>query len=158
MRNRKASSFALLLSLIVPGLSQVYNAERTKGLVIAGVCLILGAGSFWLSGVNRGAVLLAVVLLWISAGVDGYKTAQHSGQPLDWYYRPSYVVTMLLLIGPFALPLLWQSPYFSRWARWGWTALVVGTVLVFLAIPYMLQWIVQRVPELADVLQQAGMQ
>jgi hypothetical protein len=65
---------------------------------------------------------------------------------------------MLLLVGPLALPLLWRSSYFSRPAQWGWTGLVTTVALLFFATPYLLHWLIQRVPELQAVLQQAGVQ
>jgi hypothetical protein len=45
---------------------------------------------------------------------------------------------MLLLVGPLALPLVWQSPNFSRTSRWVWTVIVVGAVLLFVATPYLI--------------------
>jgi hypothetical protein len=49
---------------------------------------------------------------------------------------------MLLLVGPLALPLLWQSPNFSLTARWLWTAVVIAAALLFVATPYLLKTIV----------------
>jgi hypothetical protein len=49
---------------------------------------------------------------------------------------------MLLLVGPLALPLLWESENFSRTARWLWTILVSSVVLLFIATPYLLKGIV----------------
>ena len=149
MPTRKKPPIALVLSLIVPGLGQIYNIQVIKGLVIAGACLALGLGSFWLSGLSSLSAALALLLMWVSAILDAYKTAKTSGQPLDWYYRVPYVVAMLLLIGPLALPLLWRSPYFSRFARWGWTTVVIGAVLLFLATPYLLNWLIQQMSDLA---------
>ena len=36
-----------------------------------------------------------------------------------WYYSVWFVLLMLtpFLMGPFALPLLWKSPHFPRWAK-----------------------------------------
>lgn len=143
---------ALVLSLVVPGLGQIYNTQVTKGLVIAGTCLVLGLGSFWLPGLTSVSVALALLVVWVSAILDAYKTAKTSGQPLDWYYRVPYVFAMLLLVGPLALPLLWRSPHFSRFARWGWTIVVIGAVLLFLATPYLLNWLIQQMPDLAALL------
>ena len=154
----KKPILAVLLSLFVPGLGHYYIGQPRKGLFIVGICVLLALGVRQCEGVNFLTLLVALGAFWLSAIVDTYQMAQTYGHSLEWYYRPSYVVTMLLLIGPFALPLLWRSPYFSRWVRWGWTTIVAGTVLMFLAIPYMLQWIVRWVPEFADVLQQAGIQ
>lgn len=153
---RKNPLLALLLSAVVPGLGQFYNAEPAKGLVIAGMCLALALGTYWLPGLTRISAALTLLILWISAILDSYKTAKSFGQPLDWYYRVPYVVTMLLLVGPLALPLLWRSPYFSLLARWAWTIVVIGAVLLLLATPYLLSWLVRQMPELKTLLDQAG--
>ena len=156
MLTRKKPLIALALSLIVPGLGQLYNGERTKGLVIAGGWLALGGGSWWFSGLTRVSVVLALVLVWVSAVLDAYKTAKAVGQPVHWYYRTSYVVAMILLLGPLALPLLWRSPHFSRFAQWAWTAVIMAAVGLFLATPYVLGWLIKQSPELQTILQQAG--
>jgi hypothetical protein len=78
----------------------------------------------------------------VSAAVDAYQSAQISGRGADFYYRKPYVVTMLLLVGPLALPLLWQSPNFSRTGRWLWTITVVGAALLFVATPYLVKLVV----------------
>ncbi|MBI3311931.1 MAG: hypothetical protein HYZ88_00170 [Candidatus Omnitrophica bacterium] len=153
---RKHPSVALLLSLALPGLGQLYNGQRVKGLVIADASLGLGIGALWLSGLSRISAVLALGILWLSAALDAYKTAQASGQPLDWYYRPPYVIAMLLLVGPLALPLLWRSPYFARVARWGWTALVVAALGLFLVMPYLLARLLEQMPELGAILRDAG--
>jgi len=133
---------ALLLSVILPGLGQIYNREIKKGLVIFGSGLSLGLLSYWLSGFNKIAAAVALLLLWISAAVDAYKIAKTAGQAAEFYYRKSYVVAMLLLVGPLGLPLLWQSPNFSPAARWLWTVIVIGAALLFVATPYLLEIIV----------------
>jgi len=129
---------ALILSAIVPGLGQIYNREAKKGWVILGSCVSLGLLTYWLADLNKITVALALLLLWASAIVDAYKVAATSGQTSEFYFRKTYVVAMLLLVGPLALPLLWQSPNFSRTTRWLWTVIVVGAVLMFIATPYLL--------------------
>ena len=156
MPTREKPLIALVLSLVFPGLGQMYNTQVTKGLLIAGTSLALGLGSFWLSGLTSVSAVLALLLLWVSAILDAYKTAKTSGQPLDWFYRIPYVVAMLLLVGPLALPLLWRSPYFSRFARWGWTIVVIGAVLLFLVTPYLLNWLMQQMPDLAALLHKSS--
>jgi Family of unknown function (DUF5683) len=133
----------MVLSAIVPGLGQIYNQEIKKGLVIFGSCLSLGLLTYWISGLNKFSTALALILVWISAMTDAYKVAKTGGQPSDFYYRRAYVVTMLLLVGPLALPLLWQSPHFSRPARWIWTLIVVIAALLFIATPYLLKWLIK---------------
>jgi TM2 domain-containing membrane protein YozV len=129
---------ALLLSVVFPGLGQLYNGEIAKGIVIAAACSILAAGVTWLGGTGRVSAAISLFVVWISAILDAYKSARASGHSLDWYYRVPYVVTMLLLVGPLALPLLWSSPYFSRRAQWLWTAVILSSLLLFAATPYLL--------------------
>jgi TM2 domain-containing membrane protein YozV len=145
MASQKKPLVALILSLVLPGLGQAYNREVVKGIIIAGACLALAAGSLWLSGIWQLSAALAFLVLWVSAILDGYKTAKLLGQPLDWYYRVSYVVTMLLLVGPLALPLLWRSPYFSRRARWIWAVVVILNLLLLLPMAYLLRWLRQKI-------------
>ena len=55
-----------------------------------------------------------------------------NGQPQSsrWYHSIWFVLVMLFFVlGPLALPLLWKSPRFPRWAKW---ALTVASLL-FLA-------------------------
>ena len=137
MSDRRNPLVALSLSVIVPGLGQLYNREFGKGLVIIGSCFGLGLLIYSQAGLNRITFALALLLVWISAIADAYKSAQAFGQPPDFYYRKTYVVSLLLLVGPFALPLLWQSPYFSRTARWTWTVIVSGAALLFILTPYL---------------------
>ena len=132
----------MVLSAIVPGLGQICNQEIKKGLVIFGSSLSLGLLTYWISGLNKFSTALALTLVWISAMTDAYKVAKTSGEPSDFYYRRAYVVTMLLLVGPLALPLLWQSPNFSRTARWTWTVTVIVAALLFIATPYLLKWLI----------------
>jgi hypothetical protein len=137
-----------MLSVIVPGLGQIFNEEKKKGLVIFGSCLGLGLLTYWLSGFNKFSIALALILLWSSAIIDAFKVAHASGQPSEFYYRRPYVVAMLLLVGPLAFPLLWQSPHFSRFARWIWTVIVVSAAVMFIATPYLMNWIIKQAPDM----------
>jgi hypothetical protein len=148
MSVQKNPSAALLFSVIVPGLGQIFNRETKKGFIILASCLGLGLLTYWLSGLNKVSIALALILLWSSAIVDAYKVAKASGQPSDFYYRKPYVVVMLLLVGPLALPLLWQSPHFSRFARWAWTVIVTVAVAMFMATPYLLNSLIKQAAEI----------
>ena len=148
MAYRRNPFTALILAAILPGSGQIYNTETKKGFVVIGSCLGLGLLFYWLSGLNKITFGLALLLLWISAVIDAYKVASVSGQPSDFFYRRPYVVAMLLLVGPLALPLLWQSPRFSRIARWTWTVIVVGAALLFIATPYLMNWLIKQTSRL----------
>jgi len=142
MTTQSKPLLALILSAAIPGLGQVYNQEQKKGWVIFGCCTVLGIATYWLSGFNAMTAALALLLLWLSAIIDAYKGAKSSGQTAEFYYVKSYVVAMLLLVGPLALPLLWQSPNFSSTTRWLWTVIVVGAALLFVATPYLLKLVI----------------
>ena len=134
---------ALILSALLPGLGQIYNHERQKGWIIVGCCLVLSLAVYWFSGLNAVTFALALLLVWCSAILDAYKVAKLAGQAAEFYYAKSYVVAMLLLVGPLALPLLWRSPNFSNGARWVWTVIVVGAALLFVATPYLLNSLIR---------------
>jgi TM2 domain-containing membrane protein YozV len=139
MTTQSKPILALILSAVLPGLGQVYNGERDKGLLILGSCLALGLFVYWVSGFNKLSAALAMLLIWLSAVIDAYKVAKSAGETAEFYYAKKYVVAMLLLVGPLALPLLWKSPNFSNSARWVWTVIVVGAALMFIATPYLLK-------------------
>lgn len=120
------------------------------------VCLGLGLLGYALPGLHKVAAALLLLVIWISASIEAYKIAHASGQPVDFYYRTPFVVGMLLVVGPLALPLLWKSPYFSRIARWTWTIIVVGVALLFVATPYVLNWMIERTAEPAPALAEAA--
>jgi len=143
---------ALLLSAVIPGAGQIYNQEVKKGWVILGSCLGLGALTYWLADLNKVTVALALLLLWLSAMIDAYRVAKTAGQGAEFYYGKTYVVTMLLLVGPLALPLLWQSPNFSRTSRLVWTIIVIGAVLMFVVTPYLLNQLIPQADELRSRL------
>lgn len=128
---------ALMLSALLPGLGQVYNGERAKGLVI--LCIDLGiAGGMALSTIGPAAlhswltvVMLGVayVFIWIPSIIDAYQYAAGARKPLLSGERAWYVIFMLLTVGPAAIPLLWHSPRFSKGAKIGWT---IGVILIAL--------------------------
>src|SRR3989304_3426680 len=146
MPARRSPLLALALSVFVPGLGQLYNKETRKGLVIIGSCLGLGLLIYSQSGLNRITFAVALLLVWISAIAEAYKSAQASGQPPEFFYRKTYVVSLLLLVGPFALPLLWQSSHFSRTARWTGTGMVSGAplALLFILTPHLTSWALRQ--------------
>jgi len=49
-------------------------------------------------------------------------------EKIKWYYRPIPVLVLLfIVIGPFALPLLYKSPHFSKF----WKVLLTILVVIF---------------------------
>jgi len=155
---------AAFLSLIVPGLGQCFLGDRAKGAVIlcidAGILLGIAIASIgpeafrsWLTVVMLG---VAYVFVWIPAVVDAYQRAKGLSKPLLSGERLWYVVFMLLTVGPAAIPLLWQSPRFSRSAKIGWTIAVIlialSLVVFTLVVGPMLERLSDQLPELLNTL------
>lgn len=135
----KDPRLAFFYSLIVPGLGQLYLDERAKGWTL--LCMAVGAvvglivNHSVVACLLMGGIYLAVM---IPAALDAFRTA--SGHPRKFVSNTvPYVIMMLLVIGPFAIPLLWQSDKFSKVAKIAWTlgiiliAFLAVTVTVFLA-------------------------
>ncbi len=128
--NQKKPWIALLLSIAVPGLGQLYNAERPKGFSLLAIVLgIIVSSVVFASDTTfllMGVVYLAVLL---PSARDAYRVANGTASPFNgdavWY-----VIGMLVAVGPFALPLLWQSQRFSRGAKIAWTVVVIVVALL----------------------------
>lgn len=94
----------------------------------AGVALSLIFSHTGIAFFLVGGIYLAIM---VPAAVDAFQTA--SGRPRMFKGDAvPYVILMLLMVGPFAIPLLWQSVKFSKFAKIFWTAAVV--LIAFLAI------------------------
>lgn len=134
IRSRLVSA---VLSLAVPGLGQLARGDRAKG-----VALLCMTGLLWVimarSPSELKRLLYGVVYLCILI-----PAVQDAARPLDDPHpagldRPWYVVWMLLVLGPFALPLLWQSQRFSRRAKLCWT---LGVILTSLLVIAAVEWL-----------------
>jgi len=47
-----------------------------------------------------------------------------------WYQKTQTVIISVLLIGPFALPLIWFNPKYSMASKVIWTIVVIGLTLL----------------------------
>lgn len=140
MPHRKRPVTACALSLIVPGLGQLYLGEWATGLVVLCIDAGLGAG-IALAAIGPAALrsqLTAILLglvypfVWIPAALDAYQRAAGHAKPVLAGGKPWYVILMLLTAGPAAIPLLWHSPRFSRAAKITWTIVVLLVALLFI--------------------------
>ena len=52
---------------------------------------------------------------------------------IKWYLKPVSVVVAILIVGPFALPLVWMSPAFKAWQK------VAISLLLILATIWLVQ-------------------
>lgn len=67
----KSPGLAAVLSLVVPGVGQIYNGHLVKGLLLVFLALPIA----WLSlGILIGFVLVPVLYIW--ATIDAYRTAE----------------------------------------------------------------------------------
>lgn len=158
----KNPTLAFFYSLAVPGLGQLYLGERAKGWTLlsmtGGVAVSLVISHTWIAWLLMGGIYLAVM---IPAALDAYQTASgrpraftvpipinrseaeigavqvtlHGKKSKTWTGESiPYVIVMLLMIGPFAIPLLWQSGRFSKTAKVSWTLAVILIALLAIAI------------------------
>jgi TM2 domain-containing membrane protein YozV len=121
---------AFFYSVAVPGLGQLYLGERAKGWTLlsmsAGIAVSLMITHTAIAWILMGGIYLAVM---IPAALDAFQAA--SGRPRAFKGDSRlYVVVMLLMVGPFAIPLLWQSGRFSKTAKIVWTLAVVLIALL----------------------------
>ena len=130
MMTRRTPVVAAGLSLVVLGAGQLYNGERAKGLAMlmmsVGIAVSCVAFRSPATLVFMGLIYLAVL---IPASLDAYRVASGGASRFSGG-APWYVIGMLLAVGPFALPLLWTSPRFSRTAKIVWTLVVILVALV----------------------------
>lgn len=77
MVNKKSEALALILSLLIPGLGQIYNGQVSKGammIVAAIVCAVLTFVFF--------SIGILYIVLWIYAMYDAFKDAKEYNQYL----------------------------------------------------------------------------
>ena len=130
----KNPHLAFFYSLAVPGLGQLYLGERAKGWtllsMIGGIVVSLIATHTATAWVLMGGIYLAVM---IPAAVDAFQIASGRPRAFKGDSKP-YVIVMLLMVGPFAIPLLWQSGRFSKTAKIVWTLAVILIALLAIAV------------------------
>jgi len=129
----KSPQLSFLFSFLVPGTGQLYIGERAKGWTLlcmdAGVAVSLILSHTGMAWFMTGGIYLAIM---IPAAFDAFQTA--SGRPRIFSGETRfYVIMMLFMVGPFALPLLWQSVRFSKKAKLLWTLAVILIGLLAIA-------------------------
>jgi hypothetical protein len=163
--NRRPPILAAAMSLLLPGLGQLVNGDRPKGLTV--LCMAVAtAGGAGVAALGPEALrswltllLLTITYLFIlvPSVLDAYQEAAGAPAQLLSGRRAWYVILMLLTIGPMSLPLLWQSPVFSRRGKIVWTIVVVLIALLFILSLVLtgpaLERLLQDYPELAPLLQ-----
>ncbi len=72
---------------------------------------------------------------------------QGQGAWIPWYYRPlALVLLAFTVLGPFALPLVWRTPYLGRAAKW------VASIGLVVVTGYVGWRLTVTLGELGDVL------
>ena len=131
------------LSAVMPGLGQLYNREDAKAAAILCSTFGIWAGLVWTtvgpdasrSWLSAVALLLAYPFLLLPAVLDAHRRASGIPEASAFDARRWHVVIMLLVIGPLAIPQLWQSQGFSRSAKILWTFFIgLVSLIVILAM------------------------
>lgn len=114
-KNKRSAFKALLISMILPGMGQIYNGEVPKGLTFFIFFILSVPTGAWLSIHGPNAILWVFVVLgalsgmifWIYSCVDAYRRAKDLGdhyhlQPYNksYVYIAIYLFTLVFIIQP----------------------------------------------------------
>ncbi|NOR45003.1 MAG: zinc ribbon domain-containing protein [Candidatus Delongbacteria bacterium] len=61
-------------------------------------------------------------------------TKNISKDKTPWYFRVTFIVFMVLSVGPFSLPLIWWHPEMSRSWKTTWTVIILIMSWIFYII------------------------
>ena len=119
-----------LLSVVLPGLGQLYLGERSNGLSLMaasfGMLVVLFVDPSWLTKIFVGLAYLSLVY---HAAKDAYHGTKNTESI-------QYILGLSVVIGPFCLPLLWQNKQISTNAKLAWSVVIL--ILTGLAIASMI--------------------
>ena len=69
-----------------------------------------------------------------------------------WYFKKGTLVFALLMVGPFALPLLWVNPRYSLFAKIFWSVLIIGiTVGAGFFTAKLLETLMQQLSQMTSI-------
>lgn len=128
MKKRKPV-IALLLSMLVPGLGQIYNTDLRKGLFLQITIQLSGVGLYILTpyfstipivlAVSMTLILMFATGVHIFAMVDAYRFARnHDAIPMKSYNKWYYYVLLLLLFWAIGISV----DEFSSWKSYNMAA------------------------------------
>ena len=134
MKNPRAAFF---LSLAVPGLGQLYLNEKAKGIslfcIAAGIVISLVMSHSLIAVILIGPLYLFSM---VPAALDAYQTA--AGKPRRFKSDSVlYVIIMLLVVGPFAVPIFWTVFV---------TVIALGAIVVMASIASVFDKMMQQTP------------
>lgn len=116
------SLFAASLSL-VPGLGHLMLGRRGRALALFAVDVGFVCSLFFFKSIaGRFLTGFAYFTVMVPAVIETYLFAQGGVSPVS--ESRSYILVLLLMTGFAALPLLWQSPLFSRRIKIVWSIAV----------------------------------
>lgn len=105
VNNRRRWWIAGLLSILEPGLGQIYNGQARKGLLIPALpVIIFTVTAFWLNAENAafllGAYFSLVFVYYFAVAIDAVWVARRLGYEyqLKSYNRPSVYICMFLIV------------------------------------------------------------
>lgn len=120
----------VLLSILLPGLGQLYLGERTNGLSLIAASLGMGLVlCFDPSSLTSIFIALAYLSLVYHAAKDAYYGTKNTESI-------QYILGLAVVCGPFCLPLLWQNGQIKTRGKVIWTAIIL--ILTGLAIASMI--------------------
>ena len=65
----------------------------------------------------------------IKCGFCGEFLDRPRKQPVQWYYKNASIIVAILLVGPFALPLVWKNPQYKLEVK-----IIVSALVIILTI------------------------
>jgi hypothetical protein len=108
-----------LLSILLPGLGQLYLGERANGLSLIaaslGMGLVLCFDPSWFTGIF---IALAYLSLVYHAAKDAYRGTKNT-ESIE------YILGLTVVCGPFCLPLLWQNTQIRVRGKIIWTIVIL---------------------------------
>jgi TM2 domain-containing membrane protein YozV len=116
---------------IFPGLGQIYIGKSKKGISLLIITLgVLLTIIFTHSYIIYALAIMIYFVTMVPAAIEAYQIAKFGRNTLDLDSR-WYVVLLLLTTGFSALPLLWQSPNFTRNGKVAWSIAVPTLAIIF---------------------------
>ena len=82
----------------------------------------------------------------------GKRISPPDGSPIRWYHSRYSIVVALIVLGPFALPLVWSNPRYSATTKLTLTILILAmtAVLVYLLVVLWMM-LIQQVRQLTTM-------
>lgn len=131
----KRPFLAAVLSFILPGLGQIYAGFPKKGFTLLIVTMGIGISYLRAASLIMQITFGLIYLFFLIPAVqDAWALAKGTAQGAA--QSKAYIILMLLAVGPFALPLLWQSDQFSREAKILWSFFVMVVAALFFLTLY----------------------